>query len=87
MYTAVLSVPFQQNLKRLCRKNPTLRKKVTLVIQKLLEDPRRPSLRLHKLSGKNDWSISLNMHIRLIFRFEGQHIFLLRIGTHDEVYG
>ena len=87
MYTAVLSAPFQQNLKQFCRKNPALRNKVTRVIQKLLEDPRHPSLRLHKLSGKGDWSVSLNMRIRLIFRFEGQHIFLLRIGTHDEVYG
>jgi mRNA-degrading endonuclease YafQ of YafQ-DinJ toxin-antitoxin module len=45
-----------------------------------------PSLRLHKLSGTQNYSVSVNMSIRIIFHKDQDYLYLLRIGTHEEVY-
>ncbi|MBI4034794.1 MAG: plasmid stabilization protein [Candidatus Chisholmbacteria bacterium] len=52
----------------------------------LLINSAHPSLRLHKLSGTNNYSVSVNMKLRVIIHFETEQIYLLRIGSHEEVY-
>jgi len=56
----------------------------TLVINKLSQlenDPFYKSLRTKKIKGK--YESSVNMDIRIIWRFEGLQIFLINIGHHD----
>jgi len=55
-------------------------------MKKLAKNPKDPVLRLHKLSGQNNWSIFITRDIRIIFGFKGKKIYLLSIGFHDEVY-
>ncbi|MGI6278876.1 MAG: hypothetical protein ACOYJ8_03690 [Patescibacteria group bacterium] len=52
----------------------------------MLSDLNYPALRLHKLSGTNIWSVSVDMENRIIFSWEKDGLFLLDIGSHDEVY-
>ena len=50
----------------------------------------RPALRLHKLRGRNAWSISFAGQARAVFHLEAQrrpghaHVVWEFIGTHDE---
>ena len=49
--------------------------------------PTHPSLRLHKLENReNEYAISIDHSTRLVFTREKDSIFLLDIGSHDEVY-
>jgi len=77
---------FSENLKDLVSGNPSSSTKVEKKLLILLENPKHPSLRLHKLSGTNNYSISVDLSIRIILHFEGDKIFLLKIGKHEEVY-
>ncbi len=68
-------------------------KKLTLKIEKQLAlfkiDPKHPSLRLHKLSGKfrNTWSISITKGVRMIYvLLIHDTAYFVDIGTHDQVY-
>ncbi|TSC60737.1 MAG: hypothetical protein Greene041662_110 [Candidatus Peregrinibacteria bacterium Greene0416_62] len=47
-------------------------------------NPLHPSLRLHRLHGhlKKYWSISVDLRIRIILRFEGDTAHFFSIGTH-----
>ena len=60
---------------------------------KLLEDDAfHPALKTHKLTGvlTGAWAASAGYDLRVIFKFveheSVESIFLLTIGTHDEVY-
>ncbi|KKU99461.1 MAG: hypothetical protein UY33_C0031G0001 [Candidatus Amesbacteria bacterium GW2011_GWA1_48_9] len=52
----------------------------------LLENPRHPSLRLHKYHGKEWWSVSVDMSIRVLVSFEADYIVVFHIGKHEDVY-
>jgi len=60
--------------------------KLEKTLNLLRSNYRHPSLRLHKLSGTGNHSVSVDKSVRIILNLEGENIFLLRIGTHDEVY-
>ena len=52
-------------------------------------NPKHPSLRVHKLTGKltDAWSISITMKIRMIYHLiDETTAYFFDIGTHDEVY-
>ncbi|BAT51658.1 hypothetical protein NOS3756_05850 [Nostoc sp. NIES-3756] len=85
---------FVRKFKRLVKKNPQLRSSIEEVLQLLTEDPFNSSLRTHKLKGDLErvWSCSIGYDNRILFEFivnsdSGQEdIFLLTIGSHDDVY-
>jgi mRNA interferase YafQ len=85
---------FKRSLKRLTRKNPQLKEKVSEILDLLSADPFTPSLKSHKLTGQLDgwWSCSVSYDCRIIFGFEQdletgeERILLIDIGSHDEVY-
>ncbi len=79
---------FSARVKKLITKNSSFDAKIDKTLQLLQLSPRHPSLRLHKLTGEhvNEWSVSVNRSIRIIFRYIPQGILLVDIGTHDEVY-
>ncbi len=85
---------FKRSLKRLTRKNPQLKEKVSEILDLLSADPFTPSLKSHKLTGQLDgwWSCSVSYDCRIIFGLEQDletgdvRILLIDIGSHDEVY-
>lgn len=86
MYQLALSSAFQRQLEKLVKKNPDLKTKVSRIFKCLIKDINHPSLKLHKLSGRNNWSVSVTYSVRMIICLDGNRIFCLRIGSHDQVY-
>ena len=82
----VASPRFEAELNKVAKGRSELSSKVTKKLQLLLSNPQHPSLRLHKLAGTNNYSISVDMSIRIVIHFTGEFIYLLRIGTHENVY-
>ena len=71
------------------KKDPILIKKIEKQLILFKGNPKHPSLRTHKLSGKlnNMWSISITMNIRMIYiQRYGDEAYFVDIGTHDQVY-
>lgn len=54
----------------------------------LQKDPANPLLKTHALSGKlkGTFSLSISYEYRLTFMIVKNEIWLLAIGTHDDVY-
>ncbi len=78
---------FEQDLSKILKNNPDIEKKLDKTISLMLQNINHPSLRFHKLSGNNkNYSISVNMSVRIILITNNNGIFLLRIGAHEEVY-
>ena len=91
MKQITFSPTFQKKLRQLHSKNIRLTKKITKKIQiqlnKFQENPKHPSLRLHKLKGnlQNTWSLSITKSFRLIFIKDKQHYFF-DLDFHDKIY-
>lgn len=79
------SLRFTRDLGKLEKNNERLKKTIGKTLSHLRNDPTHPSLRLHKLSGQDVYSVSVTMSIRMIVAFRYGDIYLLRIGTHEEV--
>lgn len=54
----------------------------------LIKNPYHPLLRRHQLKGekRSFWSFSVSSDIRVIYRIEGDKLYLYDIGTHAQVY-
>lgn len=80
---------FVTKLKKLSKKNKTIRGTVVKRINQYIGYSKHPSLKLHKLKGqlKEAWSISVDKSIRILFHQEGNMVTFIDIGSHDEVYG
>lgn len=57
-------------------------------LRRFAADPRDPLLRTHKLKGELDayWAFSVDDDLRVLFRWVGDEVFLVALGSHDEVY-
>lgn len=79
---------FVRKQRRLEKKNKNLHEKINQKLRILVDTPKHPSLRLHKLvSNKFEaWSISINMQLRILFVYRTYGILLVDIGGHGEVY-
>ena len=85
---------FIRAFRRIIKKQPSLRKDIESTLRLLVENPFDPRLATHKLKGKlaGSWACSVTYDMRIIFDFvkseteSEDDIFLLEIGTHDEVY-
>ena len=86
MYETYFSKRFDYQISKLVRGNPKLKEKIFKQIGLMISNPKHPSLRLHKLSGKENWSISVTKDIRILFSIQGNLLLINAIGTHDEVY-
>lgn len=84
--TIIAGLRFDKELDKILKRNPVIAKKIYKTLGLLARNKSYPSLRLHKLTGCEDYSISVDMSIRIIIRIKGEDIFLLRIGKHEEVY-
>lgn len=94
MRTLIWSKTFIRAFKRTVKKYPTLGKDIKEILKLLVKDPFVPQLETHKLKGKlsGSWACSVGYGLRIVFDFvksekqKEADIFLLEIGTHDEVY-
>lgn len=86
MYKVELTTKFKKNLEKFLRKHPQYLSKIKKQLKILTDTPTQKSLRLHKLSGKDVWSISVDKSIRIIVLIRRDVFILLDIGTHDDVY-
>ena len=86
MYNLILSEKFQKQVKRIVRSNPQIKPRLAKTFELLRKNVNHPSSRLHKLSGQENWSISVTKSVRIIAHIEQDYIYLLRIGKHEEVY-
>ncbi|MDD2240640.1 MAG: type II toxin-antitoxin system mRNA interferase toxin, RelE/StbE family [Kiritimatiellae bacterium] len=93
MRTLVWSHPFKRAFRRMAERRPDLQKDLEEAVAMLIENPFNPKLKAHKLKGKlaGTWACSAGYDVRIIFEFvkdEGSEdaVFLIELGTHDEVY-
>jgi addiction module RelE/StbE family toxin len=78
----------------LAHHDPILRKRIEKTLLLLSKDPMALGLRSHKLKGDlaGTWACSVDYEIRILYEFVenpdtgDREIFLLTLGTHDEVY-
>ncbi len=86
MYKLRYTREFEKNLKKLSKNE----QKMTLQKLKLLmQDPFYPSLRTKKVQGfVGVFEMSVNMDIRILWRYEDNTIILLlEIGHHKDILG
>ena len=94
MRTVICGTTFIRAFKRTIKKHPSFQKEVKEKLKLLAENPFSPDLRTHKLKGKlsGTWACSAGYDLRIIFDFikndfgKEDDIFLIEIGTHEEVY-
>jgi addiction module RelE/StbE family toxin len=74
--------------------HPELQTQIAQILTQLANDPFESSLETHKLKGKykNHWACTAGYDLRIVFVFQKgtesreDEIWLVNIGTHDEVY-
>ena len=94
MRTLIWGKAFVRAFRRIVKKHPTLTKDVEETLGLLMKDPFAPQLETHKLKGElsGSWACSVGYDLRIVFDFvrnekqKQDDIFMLEIGTHDEVY-
>ena len=79
---------FLKNYKKRIVNNINLDKQFQERLGMFLLDQRNPLLRTHKLVGakKNLSAFSVTGDIRVVYYQQGEMIFLIDIGTHNQVY-
>ena len=88
MRSLVISKSAKRKIKVFIRKHPTLRSKLEQVITNLLRDPFLATLETHRLSGrlKYLYAASISYDYRVVFFFDDKFLYLVNIGSHEEVY-
>jgi len=90
MYKLLETDTYAKKIRKFLKKHPDIFKKYKKTIFFLETNPHHPSLRLHKLQGvlSEYYSISIDMEYRIIIDFiiVDDVIYLIDIGSHDEVY-
>ncbi len=90
MYEIIFTKKYVKIAKKFFKKHQDLIQKYGKIIRILENNPYHPSLRLHKLQGelKDYSSISIDLEYRIIIDFIiiDKKIFLIDIGSHDDVY-
>ncbi len=86
MYKLGFSRKFDKELRKLVRGDVKLKSKIKKQLELLINNPKHGSLRIHKLSGDENYSLSVTMSLRIIFKIKGKLILSSRIGSHDQVY-
>ena len=87
--TAKFAISLQKELEKIYQKDKQLSARIEKQIALFEENPKHPSLRLHKVSSAmdNTWSISITMSIRMVYiLLDERTAVFTNIGTHDEVY-
>lgn len=94
MRRLVWSSGFIRAAKKITKRNPAAEQDIQAALDNLVADPFALHLDTHKLKGKlsGTWACSAGYDLRIIFEFVADEnkgsdkIYLIDIGTHDEVY-
>ena len=90
MYALVWTARFTRSAKKFTERHGELRAKFADILRDLEHDPFQPHLKYHHLSGKlkgiQAISITDSYRITLTVVISDKEIFLLDVGSHDEVY-
>lgn len=88
MRILVTTKRFDKKLINFCKSHPDLLKKVSQVMDLIAKDYLNQKLKTHKLSGslKECYSSSIDYSYRIVFKVSDSEIYLLNIGSHDDVY-
>ena len=94
MRTLIWSNSFVRAFKRTLKKHPQSQADLEATLACLAENPFASQLETHTLKGNlaGTWACSAGYDLRVVFEFVKRanqtedEIFLLGIGTHDEVY-
>ena len=86
MYKLKYTKEFERDLKKL---SPKEQKAVMVKLKLLVQEPFYPSLRTKKVQGlDNVFEMSVNMDIRILWKYEnGVIILLLDVGHHKDMLG
>ena len=78
----------ERKFHRFGERHPELRQRVGEIVLILQKNPLDQSVRVHKLSGRLEqcYGADVTFQYRIVYRFDGEFLYLLNIGTHDEVY-
>jgi mRNA-degrading endonuclease YafQ of YafQ-DinJ toxin-antitoxin module len=85
VYKLVFSNKFEKRLKKLTASNKSLKFQAKKTVELIRIDIDHPSLRMHKLNNQK-WSVSVNKSMSMILKIDKDEIFVLDIGTHEDVY-
>jgi addiction module RelE/StbE family toxin len=85
---------FRRSLRRTVKRQPHILGDIESTLRLLQADPFASQLATHKLKGHlaGTWACSAGYDLRILFEFvrnperEEEDLFLIEIGTHDEVY-
>ncbi len=74
--------------KQFSKQSIRIKKEFDIRIRIFMENHRHPILNTHRLAGKLRGLSSFNItgDIRVVFKEEGDHVILVNIGTHSELY-
>lgn len=86
MYEIVLSKQFKKESKKLVKNNNQLYSQLGKTLNLLNKNINSKSLRIHKLSGTDYWSVSINSSYRIKIKIEDKYIFCVKFGKHEDVY-
>ena len=77
---------FLRHLKQKVKKKPSLETTIKTKLNLLLKHPEHPSLRHHKLKGRQvgQYSISIESNLRITFLKEKNNYILTDLITHDQ---
>ena len=83
-----LSDDVLKKVRKISRKDKKLSSTIEKQLALFTQNPKHPSLRLHKLTGelRNLWSISITKSVRMTYLQKEDEAHFTDIGTHDEVY-
>lgn len=79
---------YKRAYKNFIRKHPELMEKIKERLELLQNNPSDPLLKTHPLTGKLKGLMScwISYEYRIVFKKNGDVLFLLNVGSHDEVY-
>ncbi|GAX89583.1 type II toxin-antitoxin system YafQ family toxin [Effusibacillus lacus] len=77
MPTILLTDPFREDFDKL---TGIEQKQARKALRMLAQDPRYPSLQIHKIRGTAFWEAYVNMDIRIIFENTGDTLIVHAIG-------
>ena len=79
---------FDKSFRKRILPHPQLRKKFKQKLKIFVKSPQNPQLKTHHLKGskKGLSAFSVTGNIRVVFRKHQNRIYLVDIGTHNQVY-
>ena len=79
------STRFLRRAKKLREPHATM---LRAALRRFASDPGDPLLRVHKLKGdlRDYWAFSVDEDLRVLYRWEGESVSLVNLGSHDEVF-